>query len=171
MRNVDLRNAAKITEEDVSANKEGTLGPQQRKKLHQIWLNLLGIGVIAFSLELFVVLITWLTNYFNQPPNRLGVFIYPAIAVILLVILVFDLIRIRADLKSGKVEQLEGTLTRPIVMYPFSLLSLLRFGGIAVQGISLKVPRNVHAQIVFGKHYRAYFAPRSRILLAIERLR
>jgi hypothetical protein len=169
MRNRDLLTAAKLTPEDLVANREGKLVPQQRKKLQQIWVNALGICVIACPIALVVTLLLYDTKQLNWLKDPVTLLMGLGAGVIPPIIFVFDSIKIRNDLKSGKVEHVEGQVDRVFVTFLPSMLRVMGNKGITVQGISFRVPTEVYTHIAFGKPYHIYYAPRSRMFLAIER--
>ncbi len=178
MRTLDLRQAGNFTWEDLNANHEGSITRRERTKLK--WRLVISfVGCLVSLAILWFVLIVSTSNWHDL--SRSLVFIpYIVIFIVVIVSHVYQMKTITDDLKSGHVDYVEGQLNHSLSL---SRSTWLRYWSVLfvrgdryactfkVEDVIFFAPKKVYHLLFFGKRYRVYYAPRSKIFLAMQRIR
>ena len=162
-----LYRALSCTPGDVALNRQGKVAPSQRNRL---LLKAAGwsVGVVLCGLLLLGAGIPALRNIDFW--SVLFVLVLGALLVSIAVFLGRRAARLCRDAIEGRVEQVEGRVTKSERQVAQGRGGTRTEYSLAFAGTSRKfeVDRSLYKVVVSDNYYRAFFAPRSQVIVGME---
>jgi hypothetical protein len=152
-----LAGANSFSLEDLKVNQEGLLSKRQENKLLLLILMDLAIGLT--SAVLFAVFIPQVL----RATSSIGLLLLFVIGGVILLRFGWSALKLIADLWHGRVESMEGPLTRQYRRAKYSISYYYVYDRYRFQ-----VSAAGYHALVEGRSYRVFYAPRSKQLVAIE---
>lgn len=160
----DLMAPMQFAQEDIEANRGGTLGPNQRIRLENLQRQTILIGVLSF---MGIGIVASVFLYFGQiKDSTILVFIGAMLTIINAILIGFlgrHWMQLSGDIRNDEVVTISGMLER--VLQPDGKMNnfILR-----VEGETFHVNKDLFKLFRHEVEYRLYYAPYSRVLLAAE---
>jgi hypothetical protein len=152
-----LARANHFSMEDLETNRQGLLSWGQEIRLFRY----------AATLGLFLMIFIWISFFASQnqtaKDNSLVIVFLVVMLVVMLLRLGWGSVKVLFDIWSGKVEFMDGGVTRHIRRG-----RNMRYYFYQLDGVKFIVSKSAYNALIEGRDYRIYFGPRSKRLVAIE---
>lgn len=159
----DLMPLLLFDEADLDANRRGQLGEGQQQRLQRLQRRTLLIGVLGFWVFALVAAGLLTAGQAGTPILTVLGILTTMLNAIFIGIFGRQWMRLRADVQSGTVQTLSGTLERVIRANGRMNNFVLR-----IEDEDLYVQKELFKLFRHEVDYHVYRAPRSRVLLAAE---